>query len=174
MMPQIQKTDFNYKVLSNLNNTDYEDSFVRYVSFTTKENNSYFGILTEDGLTEKTEGKIVIKTWNELSVRFPNCSLRDYILKPDSFSGIIILDKSLSDDNRAKTYFRLLTYFKNRTTLLINKLHGTHGRIFWKNNYEETIVNDINKLNEVLTFLKNPPKNDKPKLFPSLVFATLF
>ena len=173
-MPQIQKPDYSLKLLSRLNNTDYEDSFVRYVSFAALEENSYFGSQTENGFTEKLEGKIVIKSWKEIAVKFPNCVLGEYLLKPDSFSGIVMLNKSLSDENRTKTYLRLLTYFKNRSTLLINKLHGTHGRIFWKNNYEETIVNDVNKLNEVIAFLKNPPKTDKPKLTPSLIFVTLF
>ena len=154
MIPQVQKSVFIYKLLSSLNNLDYGSSIVRYVIFKARESKSYFGVNTEKGYIEKLEGKIVVKAWKELPQKFPNCILGDYIVKPDSFSGIIMLDKSVPQENQNKYYFKILSYFKNRSTVLMNKLHGTHGRIFWQNNYEEVTVNDVDRLREVLTFLK--------------------
>jgi hypothetical protein len=111
--------------------------------------------LNGHGFKEKLEGKIIIKAWKELPQKYPNCILGDYKLTRDTFSGIVMIDKSLASENQTKTYLKLLTYFKNRSTVLMNKLHGKHGRVFWNNNYEEIAIEDIDKLNEVLSYLKN-------------------
>jgi hypothetical protein len=57
-------------------------------------------------------------------------------------------------DNPRKFIPKALTSFKNRSTVLLNQFHGTHGRVFWKNNYDEKFIEDITDLREVLTELK--------------------
>jgi len=155
MIAQVQKNIFIYKLLSGNNSYGFGDHFIRYLTFKAREPKGYFGYINGNGFTEKLEGKIIVKAWKELPQKFSNCILGDFIVKPDSFSGIVMLDKSLASDNQVKTYYKLLTYFKNRSNVLMNKLHGTHGRVFWDNNYEEISINDMDKLSEVLSYLKN-------------------
>lgn len=156
MIPQLQKSVFVYQLINSLNNYDYGDKFVRYVTFKSREKKSFFGTETENGFAEKLEGKIIRKAWNEIADKFPGCILGDQLLKPDSFNGIIMLDKTLTAESRMKTYLKIISYFKNRSTILMNKLHGTFGRVFWENRYEEIAVSDIYSLREVLSFLKKP------------------
>ena len=47
-----------------------------------------------------------------------------------------------------------LVTFKNRSTLLLNQFHGSHGRVFWMNNYKEKIIENIDELKECLAFMK--------------------
>lgn len=155
MIAQVQKNIFVYKLLSGISSYGFGDHFIRYITFKTRNPEGCFGQMNGNGFKENLEGKIIVKAWKELPLKYPNCILGDYKLTPGTFSGIIMIDKSLASENQTKTYFKLLTYFKNRSTVLMNKLHGKHGRVFWNNNYEEIAIKDMDKLSEVLSYLKN-------------------
>ncbi len=132
----------------------YFDNFaISYVSFIPKEKIEYFGKMIDSKMIERLEGKILIKAWKELPGSFANCMLGDYNLNPDSFSGIIMIDNRLSQENNRKYIPKILTSFKNRSTLLLNQFHGKHGRLFWQNNYNEQIIENIEDLREVLAML---------------------
>ncbi len=154
MMPQVQKNVFIYKLLSSISSIQYGYNIAKYVTFETREKKGYFGEFTENGFSEKMEGRIIVKAWKELPQKFPYCILGNYVVKPDSFSGIIMFDKSVPKENQNKYYLKLLAYFKSRSTILMNKFHGTHGRIFWQNNYDEVAVSNIDGLKQALTYLK--------------------
>lgn len=154
MLQQIQKNIFIYKFLSGLTPVGFSKYTICYVSFKPKETVGYFGKIENDQLQEKLEGKIVIKAWKELSTKFNMCILGDYSLTPDSFSGIIMIDNSQAMDNPKKYIPKIITAFKNRSTLLLNQFHGTHGRIFWENSFESINIDSVESFNRALSLLK--------------------
>ena len=154
MIHQARKNIFIINLLNRLNNLGNGSNIVRYVTFKARESNGYFGKYEANGFTQKLEGKIIVKAWKEIPAKFPKCILGEYVIKPNVFNGIITLDKSLTKEKQNKQYLTILTYFKNRSTELINKLHGTHGKLLWENNYDEITISDIDNLKEVITFLK--------------------
>jgi hypothetical protein len=83
------------------------------------------------------------------------CILGDYSLTPDSFNGIIMIDNSQPLDNPEKYIPKILTAFKNRSTILLNQFHGTHGRVFWENSYEAININSVETFNSALRLLKS-------------------
>jgi hypothetical protein len=124
------------------------------ITFHSRHKKGFLGTYTDETLHERLEGKIVIKAWKEIEKNFPYCVLSEYLLRPDSFSGILMIDNSQVLDNPRKFIPKVLASFKNRSTVLLNQFHGTHGRVFWKNNYDESHIEDINDLREVLIQLK--------------------
>jgi hypothetical protein len=154
MLRQIQKNIFIYKFLTGLTPIGFTKFTMSLIKFEPIERGSVFGTASGEMIIEKLEGKIVIKAWKEIEKNFTYCILSDYALKPDSFSGIIMIDNSQVLDNPRKFIPKALTSFKNRSTLLLNQFHGTHGRVFWENNYQETFIEDISDLREVLNHLK--------------------
>lgn len=154
MLQQIQKNIFIYKFLSGLTPVGFNKYTISYVSFKPKENKDFFGIIENETLKEKLEGKIVVKAWKELSSKFHMCILGDYSLTPNSFSGIIMIDNSQALENPGKYIPRIISAFKNRSTLLLNQFHGTHGRIFWENSFESINIDNVESFNRALTLLK--------------------
>ncbi|HAX49289.1 MAG TPA: hypothetical protein PK605_15445 [Ignavibacteria bacterium] len=154
MLQTVQKNIFIYKFLSGLSPVGFSKYTICYVSFKPKLENSYFGVLEGSDFREKLEGKIVIKAWKELPERYPVCILGDYSITPDTFSGIVMIDNSQALDNPRKYIPKILGAFKNRSTLLLNQFHGTHGRIFWKNSYDEITIDSVESFNRALHLLK--------------------
>jgi hypothetical protein len=143
---------FSLKELTDL----YFDNFaISYVSFEPVEKKEYFGNVIDGSFKEKLEGKIVIKAWKELPVQFKNCILGDYMLSPNGFCGIIMIDNRMSWENSRKFIPRILTSFKNRSTKLLNQFHGKHGRVFWENNYFEGIIENVEDLKQALDNINN-------------------
>lgn len=154
MLQQIQKNIFIYKFLSGLTPVGFSKYTINYVSFRPKEQKDFFGIMENDLLKEKLEGKIVIKAWKELPSKFQMCILGDYSLTPNSFSGIVMIDNSQALENPGKYIPRIISAFKNRSTLLLNQFHGTHGRVFWENSFESININNVESFNRALSLLK--------------------
>ena len=154
MYPQLKTYHQNFPAYFSLRElTDlYFDNFaISYVTFSPKEKKDFFGKTVNDKMIEKLEGKILLKAWKELPYTFSNCMLGDYELCPGSFSGIIMIDNRLSQENNRKYIPKILTAFKNRSSLLLNQFHGTHGRVFWSNNYRERIIENIEELKDCLS-----------------------
>ena len=154
MLRQIQKNIFIYKFLTGLTPIGFTKFTMSYITFDPNEIGSVFGTASGKMIIEKLEGKIVIKAWKEIEKNFPYCILGDCALRPDSFSGIIMVDNEQVLDNPRKFIPKALTSFKNRSTLLLNQFHGTHGRVFWENNYQENFIEDIYDLKDALNELK--------------------
>lgn len=154
MLQQVQKNIFIYKFLSGLTPVGFSHYTICYVSFKPTVSNNYFGNYQQNEFKEKLEGKIVIKSWKELPVKFPICILGDYSITPDAFSGIIMIDNSQALDNPRKYIPKILAAFKNRSTILLNQFHGKHGRVFWENSYEEIKIDSVESFNKALNLLK--------------------
>ncbi|MBN8586215.1 MAG: hypothetical protein J0M37_14085 [Ignavibacteria bacterium] len=154
MLQTVQKNIFIYKFLSGLTPVGFSKYTLCYVSFKPRAGSGYFGVAEGDEFREKLEGKIVIKAWKELPGKFPICILGDYSITPDTFSGIIMIDNSQALDNPKKYIPKILSAFKNRSTLLLNQFHGTHGRVFWENAYDEITIDSVESFNKALNLLK--------------------
>lgn len=155
MLQQVQKNIFIYKFLNGLTPVGFNHYTICYVSFRSKETNSYFGSYSNNKFHEKLEGKIVIKSWKELPVKFPICILGDFSITENEFSGIIMIDNSQALDNPRKYIPKILAAFKNRSTILLNQFHGKHGRVFWENSYEEIKIDSVESFNKALSLLKS-------------------
>src|SRR4030095_6765988 len=154
MIPQPQKNIFIYKFLNDLSPVGFSKYTISYITFRPKQQKDYFGMYINGELKEKLEGKIVLKSWKELPSKFPLCMLGDYSLCADSFSGIIMIDNSHTIETPSKYLPKILTAFKNRSTLLLNQFHGTHGRIFWENSYESINIDGAESFNKAVHLLR--------------------
>jgi hypothetical protein len=153
MTYQSRKSIFIINLLNRLQLNGTVSGAAHYVIFRSKAQSVSFGKYNTKEFTVNIEGRIITKAWKEIQVKFPKCTPGAFAIGHDWFSGIIIIDKSLSKYKQDRLYFRILTYFKNRTTELLNKLHGTHGRFIWENNYDEVAISDISSLKKIITYM---------------------
>lgn len=154
MQIQAHKNIFIYKFLNGLSSVGFSKYTICCVTFRAKEPKNHFGTWSGEELQEKLEGRITVKAWKELPAKFPVCILGDHSLLPDEFSGIIMIDNSQALDNPGKYIPKIIAEFKNRSTRLLNQFHGTHGRVFWENSYEEIKIDSVESFNRTMLLLK--------------------
>jgi hypothetical protein len=134
----------------------FENYALSLVTLTSKESKGYFGEYKDNKFYAKLEAKITEKAWQEIPSLFPAAKLGNYGFSPDSFSSIITIDNRFSKENSIKLIPKIISAFKSRTTILLNKFHGKHGRIFWQNNYDENQIKDLLQLNDALKHISSP------------------
>ena len=136
--------------LKELTTVYFENFLISCISLKTLEKKEQFGSFIEGRFIETLESKIVIKTWQELPSEFNNCSLGSYGVSPDEFTGILKFEARFSEENCFKYIPSVIGKFKSRSTKLLNQLHMTPSRIFWKNGYSITPIENLNDLSEAL------------------------
>ncbi len=136
--------------LKELTTVYFENFLISCISLKTLEKKEQFGSFIEGRFIETLESKIVIKTWQELPSEFNNCSLGSYGVSPDEFTGILKFEARFSEENSFKYIPSVIGKFKSRSTKLLNQLHMTPSRIFWKNGYSITPIENLNDLSEAL------------------------
>ena len=154
MLADVKRNTVTTFTVQNSPTVYFENFMISCITLYPIEKKNYFGNNINGKFHEKLEGKILIKAWLELPKLFPECKLGFYSVKENEFSGMITIDDS-SNQNSKKLLPIILSSFKARSTKLLNQLHGTHGRIFWKNNYQEFSIKDLNDLNTALLKIRN-------------------
>ncbi|RPI14763.1 MAG: hypothetical protein EHM58_15715 [Ignavibacteriae bacterium] len=138
---------FSFKKLSTV---FFENYTVSYISLKAKEKNNYFGSFKDNKFNPKLEAKITEKIWKEIPSNFIEAKLGNYSFTENSFSAIVTIDCRVSEEATKKLMPKIIASFKARSTILLNQLHGKHGRVFWENCYKEEAISDLKQLNEVL------------------------
>lgn len=129
-----------------------------------KDEKNFFGHISGGKMHENTSARITAKVWLEQPFEIHNAMLLHYRISPDEFDAIIEIDyavhwhtnhqfstngshrqaQSMLKRERSKILTaKLISRFKSRSTILLNQLHGTQGKVLWENGYEETVIDEI-------------------------------
>ena len=154
MLPDFRYSRNYFYTYRDLSKIFFENYVISYITLTAREKNCYFGFTKDDRFEIKMEGKILGKTWLELPSRFASCSVGNYGLSENTFSGILTIDNRLSKDISKKLIPIIISSFKSRSSKLLNQFHGLHGRIFWENNFNELMIRDLKDLDDVMQKMK--------------------
>jgi hypothetical protein len=150
MPPYAENNRIQYHSLSELTTVYFENYLVTCITLVPCENKEYFGTFEDGKFIEKLESKIIKKVWQELPAVFHNVALGNFGVSSNEFTGILKLDHRLSENNSFRFIPKVISRFKERSTKLLNQLHMTHSRVFWKNGYIENPIENLNDLNEAL------------------------
>lgn len=123
-----------------------------------------------------TIGEIVERNWQKLPERFPMVSLDEYVIMPNHFHGIVVInewDQSLQSDIIKRVAARatptpptlgmIVGAFKsmsiNETIAHIEKNRlDIIGKI-WQRNYFEKVIRNEQDLESIRTYIRNNPYN---------------
>ncbi len=95
---------------------DYSASGWYFVTICTQKHIPYFGKVENGKMVLNRYGRIVDEMWNWLPKQYSYCKLDEYVIMPNHFHGIIIIErndnnkKQRSDSSRAVTT-KILFYF---------------------------------------------------------------
>ncbi len=91
-------------------------------------------------------GKIVDEQWQNLTTKYPNINIGEYIIMPNHFHGIIeITERTVAIGN-------IIGYFKFKTTKMINLPEK-----LWQRNYWEHIIRNKAEHSRIAEYIRNNP-----------------
>ena len=161
------------RVSIRLSDYDYAQAGAYFVTICAQERRSLFGAVEDGTMRLNAAGKMAVKAWEDLPGRFPNLELDYFVMMPNHFHGILVLqddegkpDTGLSDrvsqGISKNSLARIIQAYKSITTneyiTGVKKLGWAPfvGRI-WQRNYWEHVVRNEKDLNSIREYIVNNP-----------------
>jgi REP element-mobilizing transposase RayT len=149
---------------------NYSNHGFYYVTICTKNRWEYFGIVKNDQMNVNELGDICKSVWNEITNKFENVQLDEFVIMPDHIHGIIVINSNrrfVINHECTKNKFpqihpmgsgslgEIVRWFKGRCTFEIRKKDEGFS---WQRNYYERIIRDDAELNRIRKYIRNNPK----------------
>lgn len=159
---------------------DYSQNGAYFITICTYQKESLFGDVIDKEMILNGYGEVVKNGCESLLDHYPNIILDEYVVMPNHFHGIIIIDNndvvgagsSCPDDNadkdkgertsplRKHTLGQIIGYFKYQTTKQINlQFNDDQVITLWQRNYHEHVIRDEADLNRIRQYILNNPAN---------------
>lgn len=134
-------------------------------------------------------GRVVSEMWSNLPGRYPGVALDEFVVMPDHFHGIVVIDSvgaihESPDNNADKSgairelplrcvqrrkmlLSKIIGFFKMNSAKQINLMRDNPGCPVWQRNYYERVIRDERELDAARKYiLENPIKWDLDKEKP--------
>ncbi len=156
--------------LLRLKGYDYATPGAYFITTNVHGRKDEFGFI-ENGMMKLLEfGKIVEQQWKWLFHKYVYLKMDEYIVIPNHFHGIIIIDPVRNGrdrsvrDKKNKPIPELIGAFKTTSSKLI---HNTGNENFkWQKSFYDVIIRDDESLHRITDYIKNNPANwDKDDLY---------
>lgn len=139
---------------------DYTQSSYYFVTICMKNRNEFFSHIVNSELILTEFGKILDDVWNNLP-KYYNVELDYYIVMPDHFHGIIIIDDTLSVKNdkekKPLTLSDIVGKFKSYSSRKIRNLLGNKNEFEWQKSFYDRIIRSEVELYNIRKYIKENP-----------------
>jgi len=168
-----------------LKNYDYTQTGGYFITICTQYRECLFGDITNGKMILNECGKIVRNEWLKTAKIRREIKLDAYVVMPDHFHGILIINNCCTGTarrihngdgstrgtaRRAPTMEQfgrpvpgsiptMVRSFKSAVTKRINELRNTPGAKCWQRNYYEHIIRNENELNRIRQYIIHNPAN---------------
>ena len=162
-----------------LRNYDYSQPGAYFVTICTYQKQSWFGEIKNGQIYLNQLGKIVADEWLKTCKIRPNFKLDEWVIMPNHFHGIVIINDYSGDDQslgardapldlgardaplqqKPNSLSSCIAGFKSAVTKRINLLRQNTDTPIWQRNYYESILRDEKYLAVVREYIINNPKN---------------
>jgi REP element-mobilizing transposase RayT len=170
-----------------LKDYDYTQAGAYFVTLCVENRACVLGDVVDGEMQLSPSGVIVAEAWEWLAQQYPYVAIDEYVVMPNHFHGIIVIDAPTvgavreppneppkppptmgavreppiepSKPPPRKPLGRLIGAFKTVSTKRINELNATPGIAFWQRNYYEHIIRHENALDRIRGYIiRNPMK----------------
>jgi putative transposase len=163
-----------FRQSARLKNHDYSKGDAYFVTVTVDGEGEIFGKVVEGKVKLNKAGEIIEKVWMNLPKQFTNVKLDEFVIMPDHFHGIIILEnKKEGLMNQARTKEKIWILMKNKKNTLGKVIRAFKAKVTrlihedgsndfkWHRNYYDRIVRNEKDLLIIRKYIKNNPLNLK-------------
>jgi putative transposase len=164
-----------------LQNRDYSMPGIYFVTLCIIDKNKVLSQIRRRRINLTPAGTIVKAFWDQIPGRYPSVILREYVIMPDHFHGILIVEPSGhgttdSSVNKARnaepglptmgirrkmTLPKIIGWFKMNTAKEINLMFKSSGNPFWQRDYYERVIRNRNELKKIEWYIRTNPSRWK-------------
>ena len=129
-----------------------------------------FGGIVSGEMRMNEAGRIVENVWREMPQRFPSIRMDVFMIMPNHFHGILVIDKGVLGKGAASstpTFGMIMRAFKSSSAIGVNRVSGRHGMPVWQRNYYERVIRNDDELHRARQYIRdNPMKWDQDRENP--------
>lgn len=140
---------------------DYSRSGAYFITICAQNRECLFGEIENGKMILSDAGRVVVETWEWLSLQYDHVELDIWAVMPNHLHGIIVI----LDDGRGgsrtdptgkrKPIGRLIGAFKTVSSKRINEMCKTPGAKIWQRNYYEHIIRNEKDLETAREYIMN-------------------
>ncbi len=150
-----------------LKHWDYSNAAYYYVTICCNNMRHYFGTIADGEMKSNTLGEIIETKWFDIVNHHENVLLDEYIVMPNHFHGIVIINKNSCKDIeyqnhekwKAGTLGVIINHFKRSCTIECREINPSFQ---WKPRFHDRIIRDEKELTNVRKYIQDNPKRFKP------------
>ena len=132
---------------------DYSSVGVYFVTICAQGRECLFGDIADGTMRLNDAGQIVARVWLGLSVRFSQVVLDEFVVMPNHFHGILVINDG------APTLGAIVRGFKSISAIDVNRLLNRQGCPLWQRNYYERAIRNEIELSAIREYLQFNPTN---------------
>jgi REP element-mobilizing transposase RayT len=158
---------------------DYSSSGAYFITLCTHQRQCLFGEIVAGEMQLNPYGEIVAEEWQRTLEIRANFAIDAWIVMPNHFHGIVIIDHSDQIDHsdrsltaqrthgsaplpnslhrRPQSLSSFVAGFKSITTKRINTIRNAAGTPVWQRNYYERIIRDRDSAAKIRQYIQNNP-----------------
>jgi len=160
--------DIHHRRSIRLREYDYSLVGAYFVTVCANGRECLFGDCADGDMRVNDAGRMVVDIWNSLPERFPNVALDEYMIMPNHFHGIIVLEDA--NERRGEpcvrpygthvgSVSRIVQAFKSLTT--VKYIRGVNDRNWsqfsgrlWQRNFYERIIRDEKEMSAIREYIR--------------------
>ncbi|HMN25891.1 MAG TPA: transposase [Ignavibacteriaceae bacterium] len=137
---------------------DYSQSSYYFVTICMKNRNEFFSHIINSKLVLTEFGKILDEVWNNL-LKYYNVELDYYIIMPDHFHAIIIIDNSIMNMTAKKEtdLSKVIGKFKSYSTRKIRERLKNGENFEWQKSFYDRIIRNEKELYNIRKYIQENP-----------------
>ena len=151
-----------------LKDYDYAQAGAYFATICVWQRECLFGDIRDGEMNINECGDIVRFTWNDLVNHNSNLLLGNFVIMPNHFHGIIVIDQEKSVGS-AKVHGlqEIVRQFKTFSAKRINAFRNAPGVPVWQRNYYEHVIRNDEDCNRIVSYISiNPQKWAEDTLHP--------
>ena len=147
---------------------DYSQAGAYFITTCVQDRMLLFGEAVDGEMRLNEYGEIVRREWERTGKIRQDVGIDAFVIMPNHFHGIIVIDPGRGPLQRAPTTERfgkptsntiptIVRLFKSTTTRQINEHRGTPSIAVWQRNYYEHMVRSEKSLNRIRQYIADNP-----------------
>ncbi len=132
---------------------DYSNSGYYFITICEEHKREALSTIENTILTLNEYGKIVENNWLQLVNRYTNLGLDSYVIMPNHFHGILILENDKNVKPVSST--SIVGAFKSLTTIAIHKAGLKEFK--WQRSFYDRIIRDEKELFQIRKYIEQNP-----------------
>ena len=130
---------------------DYRVAGYYFITICTFNREPRFGNVRDEKMILNSTGRIIERSWQYLPDHYSNLKLDEYVIMPNHFHAIAILE------GNGHELSEIVRGFKTRSARRVNRLEYKTGFHLWQRSFYDHVIRDDRDLDAIREYIVNNP-----------------